>query len=195
MAKSKQDRVVNASDFSDFYTPNYAVDILIPFLERKGFSYIWECACGLGHISNVLKKHNINSYQSDIRDLKNKNPDSNIKDFLIQQTLPSKDIQAIVTNPPYHLKDKFLAKCYSLGIPFALLMPLSALGAKVRVNMYLQYGLEVLVPDKRVNFIYSEDKSHNWFHVAWFCYNVLPEKLMFTRMNKNDKNRNQDRLC
>ena len=33
----------------------------------------------------------------------------------------------IITNPPFSLKDQFLAKCYESGLPFALIMPLTAL--------------------------------------------------------------------
>lgn len=195
MAKGLISRVTNASDSSDFYTPSYAVDILIPFLKKKGFTYIWECACGLGHITNVLLRNGIYSYQSDAKDLRKRNPDSHMKDFLIQQTLPSQDIQAIITNPPYIFKDEFLKKCYSFNIPFALLMPSTAIGGKFRVELYMQHGIELLIPDKRVNYIYSEDKDDNWFHSAWFCYDILPEKLMFTRMITDDKNSNQNRLC
>ena len=195
MGKSRRTRVTKASRFSDFYTPYYATDILIPFLKARGLSHIWECACGLGHIADVLKENRIDVYQSDVADLGEKNKEAKKKNFLHQHHLPKGKIQAIVTNPPFDLKDQFIEKCYTFNIPFALLMPLSALGGKERINLYIEHGIELLIPDKRVNFIYSEDKSDNWFHSAWFCYDILPERIMFTRMNTDDKNRHQYRLC
>jgi len=65
-------------------------------------------------------------------------------------------------------------------------MPLTALGGMKRTKMYGKYGLEVLVPDKRINFIYPNSGKAVWFHSAWFCHNVLPEKLMFAEIENRD---------
>jgi len=175
-------------------TPSCAVDILIPYLKARNLNYIWECACGLGHITKVLEENSIEVYQSDITSFSKNEGKVHEIDFIIQTELPDKNIKAIITNPPYKIKDKFLKKCYELKKPFALLMPLRALGAKARVDMYMQYGIELLVPDKRINFIYHKPSENNWFHSAWFCYGILPEKLIFTRMPKNDRNKDQLRF-
>ena len=177
-------RIQEASDFNILYTPQYATEIIAPHIAKK-FDCIWECACGKGHIADVLKEYNVVSYQSDIRDVSEHNSEAHIIDFLNQDELPDNNIEAIVTNPPYSIKDKFIKKCFEFDIPFALLMPLSALGGKARVNMYMEHGIEILVPDVRVNFIYDKDKKSNWFHTAWFCHNILPEKLMFTTMKRD----------
>ena len=58
---------LNASNHSekersknDYYaTPPLAVESL---LEKEKFINVWECACGEGHISEVLKKHNIHFF-------------------------------------------------------------------------------------------------------------------------------------
>ena len=49
----------------DFYpTPP---DAIYPLLEREKFEgEIWECACGDGAISNILKEYNYNVYSSDL---------------------------------------------------------------------------------------------------------------------------------
>lgn len=183
-----------ASDYHYFATPRYAVDILIPYLKEKNYKYIWECACGLGHITNSLIDNEFEVYQSDIIDFKNNEREVHKLDFTTVTNVPDENIDAIVTNPPYNIKDKFLKKCYELEIPFALLMPLSALGAKQRISMYRHYGIEILVPDGRVNFIYKEQKERNWFHTAWFCYKILPEKIVFTEMRKDDRDKSQLRF-
>jgi hypothetical protein len=195
MPSSLHGRVTKASDYSDFMTPHYATEILIPFLKAKNIDYVWEPACGFGHIAEALEKHDIKVYQSDIKDMSAVNPKSIQKDFLMQNDLPDRKIKAIITNPPYNTKDKFMKRCYDLEIPFALLMPVYAIGSQSRVEMYIDKGIELLVPDKRVNYIYSLDKNHNWFHSCWFCHGILPETLMFTRMERSDdKNSSQGRF-
>ena len=50
-------------EVNDFYsTDPEALEIFLKALERDGFKLhnnIWECACGMGHLSEVLKKHNL----------------------------------------------------------------------------------------------------------------------------------------
>jgi hypothetical protein len=166
LLKRKQD----ASSYGNLFTPSYATELIVPYLHGT----IWECAAGLGHMSEVFRKNGLEVIETDI---------SSGENFL-ELNLPQKNIDFIVTNPPYKLKDKFLERCYMLDIPFALLLPLTALGAAKRVSMYMEHGLEVLIPDKRINFIYPNAKDTAWFHSAWFCHNVLPEKLMFVKIER-----------
>ena len=92
----------------------------------------------------------------------------------------------IITNPPYSLKDKFIEKCYNFRKPFCLLLPITSLEGKYRGNLFRKNGIEVLVFDKRINFI-NCNKKNNWFNTSWFCHNVLPEKLIFEELKKEDK--------
>ena len=48
--------------------------------------------------------------------------------------------------------------------------------------MFRKYGIEVLVFDGRVEFLSS--KKCNWFNTSWFCYKVLPDKLIFKELKK-----------
>lgn len=181
------ERVTKASTFDDFQTPNYATEILVPFLKEKGLSYGWECANGIGLISLCLERNGFDVYRSDINTSYNGLIESGeIKelDFLAQKDLPDPKIDFIITNPPYTLKDKFFRKCYELEIPFAMLVTIRAIGGIGRVKMFKNYGIELLVPTRRVNYIYPDGKDRNWFHSAWFCHNILPEKLVFVDMER-----------
>lgn len=46
--------------------------------------------------------------------------------------------------------------------------------------MYKQNGIEIMVFNKRINFM--KDKKGSWFNTSWFCHNVLPEKLIFEEL-------------
>src|SRR3989304_3666985 len=48
----------------------------------------------------------------------------------------------IITNPPYSMKEEFLERCYRWKVPFALLMPLTALEGKRRGELYRKYRSE-----------------------------------------------------
>lgn len=169
MSKQYKNMKNNAPD--DFQTPEVAINCLLPYLNKNWV--IWECAWGKG----LLAKH-----------LKNRGyivrGDSNI-DFLKEYYY---ECDCIVTNPPYTLKDEFLMHCYDLGKPFALLLPLSALEGKKRGAFYRQYGIQLIIPNKRINFITpTGEGSGAWFQTAWFTWKLnLPKDLMFVDLeNKN----------
>ena len=168
-----QKRVLEASEFSDLYTPEYATELIVPYL----YGTIWECAAGEGHMTSVFEAHRIDVYETDIAFGEQQN-------FLTTWIIPP-NVDFIVTNPPFKLKDEFLKHCYELEVPFALLMPLTAIGGMKRNELFRKYGIELLVPSRRINFIYDGAGKACWFHSAWFCWNVLPEKLMFVEMERN----------
>ncbi len=91
------------------------------------------------------------------------------------------DFDGIVTNPPYSKKDKFIKRCYDIGKPFALLLPVSAMQGQKRGAMFAKYGIDLLVLNQRVDFT---GKGAPHFGVAWFTWGILPEPLMFTDIRK-----------
>jgi len=101
-------------------------------------------------------------------------------DFL-KEPPPQWDI--MVTNPPYSHKNAFLERAYSLGKPFAFLLPVEALGGG-RVRLYRQHGIELLVPSKRINFYDTHGQANAAsFPTAWFCWKLLPSPLVFVEVD------------
>jgi hypothetical protein len=85
-----------------------------------------------------------------------------------------------VTNPPYGIKYDWLERCYSLGKPFALLLPVETLGAKRAQALIAKYGMEQLLLSRRVDF-YMPNKGNAGsaqFPTFWWCYNVLPQQII-----------------
>jgi hypothetical protein len=74
-----------------------------------------------------------------------------------------------------------------LGKPFALLMPLTALEGITRQEMYKKYGIQIILPNRRINFLTpSGKKSSAYFVSAWFCFGLnLPKDLNFVELNTN----------
>ena len=58
-----------------------------------------------------------------------------------------------------------------------MLLPITALEGVERGKMFRENGIELLVLDRRLNFM--ENKKSNWFNTSWYCYHVLPKQLIF----------------
>lgn len=143
------------------YTPAHAVTPLLRYIPRSHFGgAIWEpCDAGAppSKICEVLEADGRTVVSTDIR---------TGTDFLTAD--PPAGVTAIITNPPYSLKDRFIARCYAIGLPWALLMPLTALEGKRRGDLFRRYGVDVVVLDGRVNFM--TDKKGTWFNTSWFLW-------------------------
>jgi len=174
MKEGKKLKIQMNGRSDEFGTPKESILPLIPYLKKEWL--IWECAWGKGSLAKHLERAGFNVIgESDVNFLETKEVDESI--------------DCIVTNPPYSLKDEFIEMCYSHNKPFALLMPLTALEGKRRGALYRKYGIQLLVPNKRINFITPSGKgSGAWFQTAWFCWKLnLPKDLNFVELNKQNK--------
>lgn len=87
---------------------------------------------------------------------------------------------AIVTNPPFSIKEKFLGRCYNLGKPFALLLPVSVFDAVDRRSLFRDFHTEFVFPPRRVNFETPNHeankaagkKSRAWFYSIWVTHKL-----------------------
>ena len=155
----------------ELYTPDYAIEPLLKYLPKD--KIIWECTdFGSSNITKLLKQHDykvISTHKDNF-------------DFLTD--IPKFDFDIIITNPPYSLKNEFLKKCYEYDKPFCLLLPLTSLEGIERGKMFREKGIDVLVLDKRCDFM--DNKKSNWFNTSWFCYKVLPKQLIFEELHKGE---------
>ena len=164
----------------DFQTPKEALDPLLPYLKKDWL--IWECACGKGNLYTGLNNKGFNVIATDILQG---------VDFL---TYAPDKFDCIITNPPFSIKQEFLKRCYELGKPFALLLPLTTFETLKRQRLFKKYGLQVIFFDKRINFeTPSGNGSGSWFATAWFTnWLNLPNVFEFVEMpkvlHKNQKN-------
>lgn len=134
----------------DYYaTEPKAVEIL---LEQEQFCpYVWECACGEGHISKVLEKHGYKVKNSDIVD--RGLAGTEIADFLkIKKEDICNDVSRdIVTNPPYKYAKEFVEKALEISMDstkIAMFLKLTFLEGQARQKMFKEH------PPKRI-YVFS----------------------------------------
>jgi hypothetical protein len=169
-----------------FQTPNYAVDLLVPFLDQFRFHRIWDCACGEGRIVDRLVQSQLSAYGTDIRDGGQGNC---IHNFLF--TIPTSKPLVIITNPPYSLTRKFYRKCIQLGKPFALLI--NADYCKWKIDAVRFDGCEKIVPDVRIDYITPTGLSGatgntSYFHTMWLTRGLnIGRTETFVTLTKKDK--------
>ena len=151
----------------DFQTPKEAIKCLLPFI-RGDWVTIWECACGKGNLVKAFEEENFDVVGTDI---------SEGIDFLKEK----RGCDMIITNPPYSIKEKFIERCFEIGKPFALLMPLTTLESEKRGKIFRKNKIQLIIPNRRFNFETPSGKgSGSWFATAWFCGNMnLPNDLNF----------------
>ena len=124
----------------DFYaTPPLAVRDLMEL--EKFDKNIWEPACGLNHITNILIESGYNVRFSDIVD---RSAEQNIEiyDFLTNKDIWEGDI---ITNPPYKYASEFVEKALETvteGHKVAMFLKLSFLETKKRYELFQKYPIK-----------------------------------------------------
>jgi len=163
--ETKKPKLLMNGHSDEMQTPKKAIYPLLPYLKKDWT--IWECAWGGGSLAKHLKEEGFDVIGS------------KETDFLDEKF--NANFDCVITNPPYSLKEEFLERAYKLGKPFAFLMPLTALEGKKRGELYRKHGIQLIIPNKRINFITPSGKgSGSWFQVAWFCWKLnLPKDLNF----------------
>lgn len=151
----------------NFQTPPLALVPLLPFLKPDWL--IWEAAEGEGNLTRGLEAEGFKVIGSDIL---------SGQDFLRWE--PSQ-FDCVITNPPFSLKLQFLERAYQLRKPFAFLLPLTALETEKRQKLYKEFGLQVILLNKRINFKTPCGKgSGSWFATMWLTnWLNLPQQLVF----------------
>lgn len=137
----------------DFYaTHPIAIDKLVqhPFWEHVG-DLIWEPACGMGHMSEALKKQGKEVISSDLIDRGYLGTE--VADFL---ALPEVDCPnvSIVTNPPFKYAEQFIRKALNVvatGKYACFFLKLTFLEGQKRRALFEEYPPKyVLVSSSRI---------------------------------------------
>ena len=162
----------STKESDEVYTPHYAVKPILKYLKPN--STIW-CPFDKGWSAfvNVLidAGHKVVFTHIDSGD-----------NFFFTK----RECDYIISNPPFSLKDEVLAKLYEIGKPFMMLLPLPSLQSLTRFEMFNDNGLELLVFNDRIGYHTMETMSNsrkgNHFASIYFCWNILPKKIIFEKL-------------
>jgi len=157
---------------------------------------IWEPACGEGKIARWLQIKGREVISTDINPEFTKFDDDcwdgkcSYHDFLqprswdiFNPSAPlSNQYDAIITGPPFSLKEQFVEQCCSLQKPFALLLPVAAIKNSI-LRMCENYDLQFLYCGKCVFEHFREipfPKRRITLDVLWLCRDMLSEKVKYS---------------
>lgn len=167
---------LKTSKSDEYYTPAYAVDIIVPYLRQRGFRTIW-CPFDEEHSEfvNVLRKNGFGVVFGHI---------DTGQDFFDYESPPTK-ADCIVSNPPFSQRDAVFSRLYEFGLPFAMIMNFNGLfDSKVRYGLFKYNNFELLIPRGRIKF-YDENmeyKTSQNFQSVYVCNRVLDRQIEFCDM-------------
>lgn len=125
---------------ADFYPtpPECTLALLEYWTPPKGT--IWEPACGDGAISRVLRDADHYTLSSDLHD---RGYGDWTGDFLTAEPMYEPD--AIVTNPPFNLAEKFIRRAAWFQVPFAMLLKSTYWHAAKRAKLFEETRPEMVI--------------------------------------------------
>ena len=125
----------------DYYaTDPRALEML---LELESFShYVWEPACGEGHLSDVLKAHSFDVKSSDLVD--RGYPGTEVNDFfqITRDDIAADYQRDIITNPPYICGQAFVEHALDIvkeGTKIAMFLKIQFLEGKARRTLFEKF--------------------------------------------------------
>ena len=150
----------------DYMTPKYAWDNIKQYIPTD--KVIWESFYGNGDSGNYLTEMGFKVIHKEV-------------DFF---TNDLGDI--IVSNPPYSISKKVMARMLELDKPFILLMP----SRKINTSYFRAWrkkNIQIIIPRKRIHFVKLVDgkvpvnyKSCCNFDCFYYCYKMnLPNDIIW----------------
>lgn len=155
----------------DFYpTPDFATEEI---LRREGLErgVIWECACGDGAISKLLKQKGLAVFSTDLID----RGYGEVRDLDFIDDLPANfKADHIITNPPFKLAKPFIEKALSVTTgKVVFLLRLAFLESADRYQLFKTTPLKsVYVFSKRLTMSARGEGAKNGGMIpfAWFVW-------------------------
>lgn len=158
---------------NDFYaTDPKTLEIFLEALKRdnlKLHNYIWECACGKGHLSKVLEEKGYKVISSDLID---RGYGRSEIDFL---KIKSNEWRGdILTNPPYKYAKEFVEKAIEItriGAYVIMLLKIQFLEGKDRRKLFDKYPPRYVYVNSARQLCYlNGDMSNKMSSATCYCW-------------------------
>jgi len=170
------------SKSDEWFTPKEAIYPILTYLKPN--SIIW---CPFDE--------EISNYPKILREAGHKVYCTHIKkgyDFFQMNVL--NEVDYIISNPPYSLRNNILKRLFELNKPFLMLMNTNGLfDSKIRWDLFNNNNFTLLYLKGRVNYMKEygkEIKSSPPFQSAYICSGIWDEKIIFTKQNFRNRGEN-----
>ena len=100
-----------------------------------------------------------------------------------------KEVDYVISNPPYSLKGEVLQRLFDTGVKFAMLVGVVGLfESQKRFNMFKDNDFEIMYMNKRIAYFkdYDEPKPslNPPFSSVYVCHGILPKQIVFEEVEK-----------
>lgn len=138
----------------EYYTPKYIVEILVPHLKETNIKTVW-CPFDKewSEYVKVLRSEGYDVICTHI---------DNGVDFLTYA--PDFEFDAIISNPPFSIKNEIFEKTISYGKPWALLMSATSIqSASFMQTLSKESELYMIMFDKRISYNGDRPPFPSWY--------------------------------
>lgn len=158
------------------YTPNYGVTPILEYIPKD--AVVW---CPFDTEDSEFVKQISKT---------NKVVYSHIQDGKDFYTYEPERWDVIVSNPPFTNKRKIFERALSFGKPFALIMSNTWLNDAAPKQIFAEKDLQMLMFDKRIEFIQADGKVTNkvTFSSSYYCFSFLPKQIIMKQLIKVKNN-------
>lgn len=171
----KMDKVAGSGN-DEFYTPNYAIEPILKYLEKG--KKVW---CPF----DTEKSNFVKMFKDAGMEVVNTHLEQGVDFF--NCLIP--DCDYIISNPPYSMKGEVFKKLFEIGKPFAMLIGVVGIfESQKRFSMFKENKFEIMYFNKRVSYFKNyEDQKPSLnppFSSVYICSKILPEQIVFEEISK-----------
>jgi hypothetical protein len=166
------------AEHSFYSTDPHTLEIFLEALKRDNFflhRFIWECACGMGHLSEVLKKEDYTVVSTDLIDRGYGIPEIDFLKIKSQEDGLLLDMD-ILTNPPYKYAQEFVEHALEIlqdGYHCVMLLKIQFLEGKARRKLFDKNPPKyVYVNSERQACYMNGDMSKKMSSAACYCWYI-----------------------
>jgi hypothetical protein len=153
---------INHQVNDEYYTPPILVELILTYVKKE--STVW-CPFDTSESEFVIQ----------LKQEGHRVIHSHIKDGFDFFELMAPECDYIISNPPFSRKNEVFRRLFNMGIPFAMVMNVQILNYHETGDLFKDYALELLLPNKRISY----DGNAIPFLSGYFCYKMLPVQLMY----------------
>lgn len=170
--QGSKDVMYSSGNNDECYTPDYGVSPVLEFIPEGKIIWCPFDTKGSEFVKQISRANEVvHSHIAEEQDFFEYEPEK---------------WDMIISNPPFKGKRKIFERALSFHKPFALLMTMTFMNEAAPVQLFEDRGLQLLLFDKRIEFIQpnAKQKGKITFNSSYYCWNFLPNDIVMRRLQK-----------